>query len=452
MVRHAVAIAVLVAAPLTMAVAVAVAVAVAAPAEAAATCAGHRVTMNFGPGNNRISGTPHADVIYAGAGDDIVDGRGGNDIICGGNGADILRGNAGNDALYGELDALVSEKIYIDQCAFPPPPDYCVYTHLEGDLLRGGPGNDLLVPGWDNRETTEPREYGGGSFPPWASNPTFPSNTFDKLRWDTSTSGVSVDLTRKVATGEGTDTIIAGGRYRIFTTAHNDVVVGSEGPDYIETGPGSDRVTARGGDDYVEVDGTGSTQVDSDAAYGGAGSDYLHSFTGADRLYGGDGEDQLFDNSRTATPDQMYGGAGVDVLADLVWSVAGQVYDGGGDGEDLLYANIGFGGVTWNMISGSMVLPGGGSQPATHVTAAGFHKFRAAQNPAPYGWVVTGTDQADEVYAPGRFDGLGGNDSYGGGDGVDTFNGGPGNDTYASDVDGGNTCTSVEVPNGACAP
>jgi RTX calcium-binding nonapeptide repeat (4 copies) len=82
-------------------------------------------------GDNRIRGTPRADVIYAGARDDIVDGGGGNDIIYGGNGADILRGNAGNDALHGELDALRGERIFIDACAFPPPPEYCVYTHSE---------------------------------------------------------------------------------------------------------------------------------------------------------------------------------------------------------------------------------------------------------------------------------------------------------------------------------
>ena len=184
MVRHALALAVLIAASVT----------VAAPAEAASTCAGHRVTMRFGPADNRISGTRHADVIYAGAGDDIVDGRGGNDIICGGNGADILRGNAGNDALYGELDAYHSEKVYMDSCLYPHGPGYCLYTSLEGDLLRGGPGNDRLVPGWDNREPTpnEPREYDGGFFPPWdSSSPAFPSNTFDEIRWDTSTRGVT---------------------------------------------------------------------------------------------------------------------------------------------------------------------------------------------------------------------------------------------------------------------
>ena len=239
--RRALAVAVLIAAPLT----------VAAPAEAATTCAGHRVTMSFGPADNRSSGTPHADVITAGAGDDIVDGGG------------------GNDTLHGELDALVSQKIYIDQCAFPPPPDYCVYTHLEGDTLRGGPGNDRLMPGYATRETTEPRESGGVHYPPWeGSSPSFRSSTYDELRWDTSTHAVSVDLTRRVATGEGTDKIVAGGRYAVFTSAHNDVVVGTEGPDFIETGPGSDRVMARGGDDHVRMDGTGSTQRDADAAYG----------------------------------------------------------------------------------------------------------------------------------------------------------------------------------------
>ena len=261
-----------------------------------------------------------------------------------------------------------------------------------------------------------------------------------------------VDLTRKVATGEGTDTIVAGGRYGVFTSAHNDVVVGSQGPDFIETGTGSDRVTARGGDDYVAVDGTGSRLRDADAAYGGAGNDYLRSYTGPDRLYGGDGDDQLFDNSRTDSPDQMYGDAGVDILADLVSSTAGQVYDGGGDAEDLFYPDLGFGGVTWNMTSGSMVLPGGGSVPAMQVKAARVSPVPCGAEPCAVQMGRHGNWPGRRTSSrPGASTEWAGTTRTSGGDGVDTFNGGQGADTYASDRDALNNCTSVEVPNGACA-
>lgn len=416
------------------------------PAHAAATCAGHKVTIHGTSKSETINGTNHADVIDAGAGDDVVNGRGGNDIICGGDGADDLRGNAGNDKLYGGLDARRSEKFYSDSCS-DNPGGYCLITWLEGDTLRGNSGNDLLVPGWDTRDS---HTQGGGSpFPPFVNQfATDPTNSFDRIQWDTSTTPVTINLTKLTATGEGKDTIVASGRYDVLTTPYDDTVVGSDGPDYIQTGTGSDVVHARGGDDYVGLDNASSTYRDADVAYGGPGSDFLSAGTGTDTLYGDEGDDQLLDRG-TPKADKLYGGAGDDVLSDVLVPLAGQVDDGGGDAGDVFWPELSVGGMaTWDMVSGTMHF----TEPsATTVSAPGFHTFRDLEHYTTT-WHITGTDQADTVAVGGTFDGLGGDDNYSGSSGADTFNGGSGSDRYQADSTHDNTCTSVELdPQTFCA-
>jgi hypothetical protein len=59
-------------------------------------------TVTGTAGNDRLVGTPHADVICAGSGDDVVDGRGGDDVIYGDAGNDRLVGGDGDDTLYGD--------------------------------------------------------------------------------------------------------------------------------------------------------------------------------------------------------------------------------------------------------------------------------------------------------------------------------------------------------------
>ena len=71
-------------------------------------------------GDDRLRGTPRADVIVALGGDDRVQAGGGNDRVCGGNGNDRLLGGPGNDRLFGQLGR---------------------------DVLVGGPASDRLAGG-----------------------------------------------------------------------------------------------------------------------------------------------------------------------------------------------------------------------------------------------------------------------------------------------------------------
>ena len=58
-------------------------------------------TFSGGAGNDRIAGTPGADVVYGRGGNDSLSGGRGNDVLLGGPGADLLDGGAGLDRLYG---------------------------------------------------------------------------------------------------------------------------------------------------------------------------------------------------------------------------------------------------------------------------------------------------------------------------------------------------------------
>ena len=93
----------------------------------ARTCAGRQATIVGDDGADRLSGTPHADVIVGRGGDDRVNGGGGDDLICAGSGDDRLTGGAGRDQLRGGTDK---------------------------DVLLGGGGRDRLLggPGRDREE------------------------------------------------------------------------------------------------------------------------------------------------------------------------------------------------------------------------------------------------------------------------------------------------------------
>jgi len=66
-----------------------------------ARCLGKKATIVGTRAGERLTGTPHRDVIAALSGDDEVRGRGGNDLVCGGRGNDRLIGGPGRDRLAG---------------------------------------------------------------------------------------------------------------------------------------------------------------------------------------------------------------------------------------------------------------------------------------------------------------------------------------------------------------
>ena len=73
-----------------------------APAPAPTTASGSAakgIRRTGSSGDDRIVGTPFADVLRGGAGVDTILGRGGDDVILGGRGRDRIEGNGGNDQI-----------------------------------------------------------------------------------------------------------------------------------------------------------------------------------------------------------------------------------------------------------------------------------------------------------------------------------------------------------------
>jgi Ca2+-binding RTX toxin-like protein len=174
--------------------------------------------------NDRITGSDNTDYLAGGAGNDTLSGGAGNDELYGGTGDDSLLGGAGNDFLVGGQGA---------------------------DVINGGAGFD----------TADYSDEGG--------------------------KGVTVDLTKGVATDNygGTDKLVSIERVR--ATDYADSLIGNSGANLLEGGGGDDTISAASGADTV-WGGFGADMID-----GGAGNDMLTGGRGADTVDGGTGADWL---------------------------------------------------------------------------------------------------------------------------------------------------------------
>lgn len=253
----------------------------AAPAiSAATTCLGQTATIIGTDADEKIRGTPAPDVIHGGGGHDVIRGLGGADRLCGGTGRDKLLGGAGNDRLkdntpwnggdvpqlYGGRgdDALrgVSARLYGGGGN-----DY-----LEGRLLNGGPGDDVMQ---SNRINV------------WI----FYKNAPRPIR---------LNLQRGVASGWGRD-ILRGPISNVYGSRFDDRLIGDRVATSFAGLRGNDVIRGRGGrDQLVGSDVHSDHRREHDRLFGGAGPDGIYGRRGRDHLDGGSGDDALF------------GGPGVD--------------------------------------------------------------------------------------------------------------------------------------------
>jgi Ca2+-binding RTX toxin-like protein len=227
-----------------------------------------------------VVGTAGNDTLTGTSADELIDGLGGNDSLHTGGGNDTVRAGDGDDMVF------------------------------------SGPGNDAL--------------FGGDGY--------------DHLYFSDATRGVTIDLTRGVASGgAGADTL--SGFELIFGSPFDDVFIGNDagvgflggdGNDMLTGGSGPDHLEGNAGDDVIDGgDGVDTTAYYSAAfavtvdlgagrASGGLGNDTLRNIenvvgsvfgdtlTGSaldNRLEGGDGNDTL--NASTGN-DLLDGGNGID--------------------------------------------------------------------------------------------------------------------------------------------
>ncbi len=201
--------------------------------------------------NDTLIGSSIANVLSGGEGSDNLDGGDGHDSLEGGSGNDTLNGGIGNDRL---------------------APD------------NGGIGNDV-VNGGDGIDTVDYRSLGGSQ-------------------------GVQLDLRligAQDTKGAGIDTIL--NIEQIYGSNFNDIIIGTEGDNWMHASKGSDSLFGAGGNDLLFSD---PVDTAGDSLDGGSGNDKLQGGFGNDTLTGGIGDDRL---AGSWGSDQLSGGAGADLFA-----------------------------------------------------------------------------------------------------------------------------------------
>ncbi len=205
-----------------------------------------------------------------------------------------------------------------------------VFAGLGDDTILGSDGDDRIFGGADNDEV-----FGlGGN--------------------DVAGGGSGNDL---VGGGAGNDTVFGGDG--------DDTVFGADGADEVSGGLGNDRVYGGAGNDSIYG------AAGDDAVVGGAGDDILYAGQGSDTVNGGTGDDVLYagadDDAGNAADDGasgaltladydngyaggagndiIYGGDGDDIITgdddSRVSSAAGETFDAGADGSDVIYGGAG---------------------------------------------------------------------------------------------------------------
>jgi len=395
----------------------AVLVVAAAPASAATVCAGLDATIVGTRGDDVLEGTAGRDVIAGLAGDDKIRGAAGDDVICGGFGTDRLSGDEGNDRLYGERNGLRPS---------PDGPDDTI-----GDLLEGGPGDDLLDPGYDTAT-----DDGGGLLP-------------DTISYADASAGVRVDLEAGTATGDGTDVLVLDGSVNLTGSDHDDLLLGSSLGDSITSLGGDDVVDGRAGADSLvdDVDGDSGPDGGRDFLLGGPGGDYLAPGTGDDVTRGGGGRDRIEDY---AGASDILAGPGNDQISATVTLGRTDTRIVGGGGSDHLILGVGNGPRVPRDARGRVDLAAGTVRTRVGDRTGSGELRRIESLVLPEGrWRVHGSRPGEVVL--GGFLGTsrlvarmgGGNDRVSGTPGPDLIIGGAGRDA-ARPGRGRDTCRSVE--------
>jgi Ca2+-binding RTX toxin-like protein len=345
-------------------------------------CQGQQVTLVGTPGDDVGFGTPGADVIAALGGNDTVEGLGGNDVMCGDEGDDILHGDAFDDPSATGVDS--------------------VDGGPGQDVVGGGPGNDELI-------------GGSGGCPGW--------ECIDGVNYGTATTGVTVNLGSRTATGEGTDRLT--GIESLGGSNHADTLTGDDGFNLLIGFNGNDTLNGGNGFDFVANFNAATIDLSQGTA-SGDGSDTLTNIEGAfgsplapnaDTLIGDDNPN-IFDGS--LGNDTMRGGGGNDYF---IGGSGNDTIDGGPGNLDAIdYLSLGRKIVA--DLAGGTVRKGSETDQVTGVEAVGGGNKDDA---------LRGTNGVDLFFGEGGNDLIvarGGNDEMDGGRGRDRLDGGSGKDAW----------------------
>ncbi|MEQ1865899.1 MAG: hypothetical protein ABL996_14775, partial [Micropepsaceae bacterium] len=309
-------------------------------------------TLIGGEGHDTISGGDGNDLLYGDEGNDVIDGGAGNDTIEGGEGNDTLTGGSGTDTLsYASASTSVTVNLSTNTVSggvasgdtisgFENVTGSAYNDTITGDgnanVLSGGAGNDTIS-GGSGDDTIS-----GGAGSDTLSGG---SGSGDTLSYESSSAGVTVNLTTNTVSGGDAQGDTISGFENVTGSAYNDTIYGSSGNNVINAGAGDDRVYSTGGIDTIDG-GAGSDTIDL-ANFNGAGdmtmdlsnglvyyssypagADHISNFenasgtTGNDTFYGssadntmwGQAGNDVFHFSSGGSHDTAYGGTGTDSI------------------------------------------------------------------------------------------------------------------------------------------
>lgn len=246
-------------------------------------------------GDDTISGTSGADIMFGGLGDDTLNGSYGNDIFYGDVGSDILNGGYGDDLFYGGAGADVHNGGYGTDTVSYSLSSTAIYLHL-GDLAQSE--GDAVGDTFSSIERIEGTDFN------------------DEIIADSASNTIIGGLGDDIISGlNGNDTLLGGdGSDTLYGNAGNDHIEGGAGNDTVFGYEDNDTLLLGDGDDYA-IGGSGDDVIE-----GEAGDDELHGHDGADTLNGGAGDDFLYADAGDdvivagSGDDFMLGGAGSDTF------------------------------------------------------------------------------------------------------------------------------------------
>lgn len=371
-----------------------------------------------------LSGGDDDDLLAGGEQDDFLEGETGSDILLGGSGIDALFGGEGSDVLIGDREGFFPDNNWSFTVTDSTPGELGGNTitfngitlfdgaNPDGDLLRGGAGDDYL----------------------------FGEDGNDQLYGD--------EDNDDLIAGEGDD-FLDGGSGNDFLAGENgnDVLIGGAGNDELQGGAGNDNLTDEEGDnrffgndgDDVITAGLGNDVIDggtgADVINAGDGNNTILGGTGNDILIGGDGDDQIDGN---ADDDTIFAGDGIDTVNggsgnDFIDGGAGaDAQLAGLDGDDEIHAGDGDDtNVQGN--DGNDILYGDAGNDVLFGQAGDDQLFGGDGDDQLIGDV--GQDQLDGGAGDDVLFGQADNDVLNGGAGIDFLNAGEGDDTLSGGAD-----------------
>ncbi|MEQ1717109.1 MAG: DUF4114 domain-containing protein, partial [Hyphomicrobium sp.] len=233
--------------------------------------------MLGGTGSDKMFGMADNDTMAGNAGDDRMWGNAGNDKMSGNDGNDVISGGKGNDALWGGAgDDRLSGNTGDDKLA----------GNEGNDIMSGDAGNDLLAGGRGN--DTISGGSGDDTFMGGAGNDAMSGGSgFDTIdyRMPGMTQGVSVDLSKHVASGKGIGQDTLSSFEQVFGSNSNDTITGDKGRNTIDGAAGNDVIRGGAGADFMTGGRGNDTFVWSTKDVGASqGVDHIRDFAAGDRL------------------------------------------------------------------------------------------------------------------------------------------------------------------------